>query len=178
MKSILVHKVQRVIVALLLPVLLMPVLPPVSNIGSCTKISEHRQDVAGIIAILFRHVDTPQCDGALRNYRFAEWLGAEICHVLLTLDSAYNQHLGPDPNLYPRICHIHVFQKRRITCMWRMCAVAFASTASTGVITYPRSHSNDTTPFDPDSPNAAANNSDSALLLAIVCCERVYALNV
>ena len=108
-----------------------------------------------------------QCDGVLRDYCCAESLAAEICHVLLALDSAHTQYVGSDFVLYPQKGHIYVFQTTN-ACLWRTCSVAFASTASTGFITYPRSQSNDTVPCDSDAPTAAACNLDSALLLAMI----------
>ena len=110
-----------------------------------------------------------QRGGLLRDDCFAECLRAEICNV--PLDS---QYLGSDFVLYPQICRIHVF-KRPMTLSVEdvLCGFLRRWPASTGFITYPRSHSNDTIPFDSDAPNAAAYNSDSALILEMMCCLRV-----
>ena len=55
-----------------------------------------------------------------------------------------------------------------IPCLWKMCSVAFASIAHTGLISCPKSLNNGTIPFDSDAPNAAAYSSASAQLLAML----------
>ena len=52
----------------------------------------------------------PEVHGVPRDHCFAERLAANICHVVLTLDSAHPQSLGPDLVLNTLICQIYVFQ--------------------------------------------------------------------
>ena len=56
-----------------------------------------------------------------------------------------------------------------------MCSVADPTMASTGFTAFPRSQNNDTIAFDSDAANAAAYNSDSAVLLSMLCCLRAWA---
>ena len=60
-------------------------------------------------------------------------------------------------------------------CLWSMCSVAFASIFSTDIFSYPRSFNCNTIPFSSDALSAAAHCSDSALLLVMNYCLRVYA---
>ena len=53
-----------------------------------------------------------QCYRVLRDDCFAERLGAEICHVLLSILRTLNI-VGPDIILYPQVCHICVFPNDR-----------------------------------------------------------------
>ena len=62
-----------------------------------------------------------------------------------------------------------------IPCRCRMCSVAYATVASTGFNSYPKSFTSDTIPFDSDAPNSAVYRSASALLFAMILCLRVYA---
>ena len=55
-----------------------------------------------------------------------------------------------------------------------MCSVVLASITDAGFIVNPRSHITDTIPFDSDASSAEAYISASALLLAMICCLRVY----
>ena len=101
----------------------------------------------------------------------AEHFRPDVRKIVLTLDAADSQPVRPDFILQPRrcasSCRFHVDKK--------MCCVAFVSMINTGFAAKPESHIMLSTSFASDGPNAAAHNSASALLLAMICCLLVYA---
>ena len=93
--------------------------------------------------------------------------------------SSFFSHVGIlQRKLYPQIRHVFVFQTTNSLSVNKVFGGFFASMASTAFIAYPRSHSNGVILFDSDAHNAAAYNSDSALLPAMIFCLRVCAFNM
>ena len=75
-----------------------------------TKVAKHRHVLRLVLNLVFGHFDISPRKAVFRDSCFAECFCAEVCHVFLTLDSAYPQPLGPDLTLHLPVRHICVFQ--------------------------------------------------------------------
>ena len=95
---------------------------PVTNMWNLsvlhrTRVPTHRHVLQFHFEPFFGHVDIPLRGAAFRNYLFAERFSAEVCHVLLTFDSAY-----PQPWTWPHrpstnTPHLRV-SNLPIPCLW------------------------------------------------------------
>ena len=117
-----------------------------------------------------------KCGGTHQDYCFAECLGAEICHVLLALDSALSifwLRLRLVPMRYaPSMCfnRFHVSEECVLLPLRRWPALASSPIRDNTATTL--------SPFDSDTHHAATHISASALLHVLICCLRVHAFNV
>ena len=151
----------------------LSVLSPVTHIW-ILPVLQHRHVLHFALSTFFGKVDISHCVAVFRNHCFAERFRPQVCNVFLALDSAYSQAFGCDFILSPQYATSMCFNLP-IPCLWRMCSVAVASMANTSRNPDPSK----TTQFlVSDAPNAAAYSSASALLLAMICCLRVYAFKV
>ena len=108
-----------------------------------------------------------QCEAVFRNHCFAERVGPQIGRVLLT-DSAHSKLVDLTSSCIHKYATSMCFNLP-IPCLWTMCSVAFAlmeNNTTTQLFFY--SHA----------PNAVAHSAASALLFAMICRLRVYALCV
>ena len=98
-----------------------------------------------------------------------------LCCCCLTLRTSNS--FGPDSILYPPICHVCVLQPTNALSVENVFG-GFCVDGQHCSVTYPRSHSNNTIPLESDAPIATAYNCDFALLLAMICCLRVYVFDM